>query len=354
MPQTQAKLAVINKENPAMKAKEKKQKSNTDKKPLFGKAAAARTKNPEKGVKEPSDAPVSEGGKKAVSKKKKGGKTSTLIILIVLIAGLSLLLYPTVSDYWNSLHSSKAIADYAEAVGNMNEEEYEKLLNAAYEYNERLAERENTFLLNDEQKEEYYKLLDVSGTGMIGYVEVPSLGISLPVYHGTDEAVLQIAVGHIEWSSLPVGGENTHSVLSGHRGLPSAKLFSDLDELEVGDIFIIRVLNEIFTYEVDQILIVTPDDSDSMVISAGQDLCTLVTCTPYGINSHRLLIRGHRTENLEEAKTVRVTADAVQIEPMIVAPIVAIPILFVLLMVLLFKPKKKKTPKKITKDDFLH
>lgn len=323
-----------------MKAKDKKQKSNTVKKPFSsGKAS----KNTEKN-----------GNNAASPKKKKGNKTSTVVILIVLIAGLSLLLYPTVSDYWNSLHSSKAIADYAQTVENMNEEEYDRILNKAHEYNVLLTERENTFLLDDEQEQMYYELLDVSGTGMMGYIEIPSINVSLPIYHGTGEEVLQVAVGHLEWSSLPVGGENTHSVLSGHRGLPSAKLFSDLDELETGDIFILRVLNEIFTYEVDQILIVTPDDSDSMVLCAGQDLCTLITCTPYGINSHRLLVRGHRVENLEEAKTVRITADAVQIEPMIVAPIVAIPILFVLLMVLLFKPKKKKNPEEFSKEDFLH
>lgn len=284
------------------------------------------------------------------SSSKKGKRSSSLIIVIVLIAGLSLLLYPTVSEYWNSFHSSKAIADYANIVSNMDEAEYDRLLNAALNYNQELALRDNTFFLSDEQKAEYEELLNISGTGIMGYIEIPSIGVSLPVYHGTSEAILQIAVGHLEWSSLPVGGSSTHSVLSGHRGLPSAKLFTDLDQLENGDIFIVRVLNEVFTYEVDQILIVDPDDTDSMVVFDGEDLCTLVTCTPYGINSHRLLVRGHRTENIEEAKVIRVTSDAVQIEPMLVAPIVAIPILLVLMIGLLVKPKKRGSD---MNDDFI-
>jgi sortase A len=177
----------------------------------------------------------------------------------------------------------------------------------------------------------------------MGYIEVPTIGITLPIYHGTDEAVLQIAVGHLEWTSLPVGGESSHCVVSGHRGLPSAKLFTDLDKLVVGDLFIFRVLDEILTYEVDQILIVEPHETEALLIQQGKDLCTLITCTPYGVNSHRLLVRGHRVENLEEAQTIRVTADAMQIEPVIVAPIVAIPMLLVLLIgVLIPKPKRRR------------
>ena len=155
--------------------------------------------------------------------------------------------------------------------------------------------------------------------------------------------MLQIAIGHLEWTSLPVGGESSHCVVSGHRGLPSASLFTDLDKLVVGDIFMFRVLDEILTYEVDQILIVKPNETEALVIEQGKDLCTLVTCTPYGINSHRLLVRGHRVENVEEAKSVRVTSDAIQIEPEIVAPIVAMPILLVLLIGLLLpKPRKRR------------
>ena len=176
----------------------------------------------------------------------------------------------------------------------------------------------------------------------MGYIEIPSIKCSLPIYHGVDEAILQIAVGHIEWTSLPVGGGSTHSVLSGHRGLPSAKLFTDLDQMTVGDIFMMRILDETLTYQVDQILIVEPWNVDALHIVPGEDLCTLVTCTPYGINSHRLLVRGHRVENLEEASAIYVTADALQIEPVLVAPLVAAPMLLILMLYILLRPGKRR------------
>ena len=262
--------------------------------------------------------------------------------MLILLVGLSLLLYPSVSDYWNSFHQSKAITEYAKQVATLDEDQYGELWEAAADYNASLMGRSNNYLLNEAQKEAYEQLLNVSGTGVMGYIEIPSIQCSLPVYHGTEESVLQIAVGHLEWTSLPVGGEGTHCVLSGHRGLPSAKLFTNLDKLVIGDVFMLRVLDEVLTYEVDQILIVEPQETAALQIAEGEDYCTLVTCTPYGINTHRLLVRGHRIENLAEAKTVHVTADAIQIEPMIVAPIAAIPMLAVLLILLLLpKPKKK-------------
>lgn len=274
--------------------------------------------------------------------KKKKGNFTTLLLILVLLAGLSLLLYPSVSDYWNSFHQTRAIATYAEEVANLNQDQYDEIWAAAESYNASLTDRVNAYLLSDAQKEEYQQLLNVSGLGVMGYIEIPSIDCSLPIYHGTEESVLQIAVGHLEWSSLPVGGESTHCVLSGHRGLPSAKLFTNLDKLREGDIFLLRILDEVLTYEVDQILIVEPQEVGALQIVEGQDYCTLVTCTPYGINTHRLLVRGHRIDNVEEAKTVRVTADAVQIEPLLVAPIVAIPILL-LLLILLLLPKRPKT-----------
>ena len=274
--------------------------------------------------------------------KKKKGNFTTLLLILVLLAGLSLLLYPSVSDYWNSVHQTRAIATYAEEVANLNQDQYDEIWAAAESYNVSLTNRVNAYLLSDAQKEEYQQLLNVSGLGVMGYIEIPSIDCSLPIYHGTEESVLQIAVGHLEWSSLPVGGESTHCVLSGHRGLPSAKLFTNLDKLREGDIFLLRILDEVLTYEVDQILIVEPQEVGALQIVEGQDYCTLVTCTPYGINTHRLLVRGHRIDNIEEAKTVRVTADAVQIEPLLVAPIVAIPILL-LLLILLLLPKRPKT-----------
>lgn len=269
-------------------------------------------------------------------------KLTTILLVPALFAGLSLLLYPTVSD-WNSLHASQAVADYAENVRNLEAEKYEQVLQDARNYNQMLPYKHTTFALSEEDKGAYDTLLDISGTGVMGYIEIPTINISLPVYHGTEDAVLQIAVGHLEWSSLPVGGESTHCVLSGHRGLPSAKLFTNLDKLVAGDKFIMRVLDEVLTYEVDQILIVEPTDVSTLMIEAGKDLCTLVTCTPYGINSHRLLVRGHRIENQDEAQAIRVTSDAIQIEPLIVAPAVALPMLLVLLVILLVSGGKTKS-----------
>lgn len=270
-------------------------------------------------------------------------KLTTILLILALFAGLSLLLYPTVSDYWNSLHASQAVADYAENVRNLEAEKYEQVLQDAKSYNQMLPYKQTTFALSEEEKEAYDALLDISGTGVMGYIEIPTVNISLPVYHGTEDAVLQIAVGHLEWSSLPVGGESTHCVLSGHRGLPSAKLFTNLDKLVAGDKFVMRVSDEVLTYEVDQILIVEPTDVSTLMIEAGKDLCTLVTCTPYGINSHRLLVRGHRIENQDEAQAIRVTSDAIQIEPLIVAPAVALPMLLVLLVILLVSGGKTKS-----------
>lgn len=286
--------------------------------------------------------------------KKKKRFSSTFFIVIVLIAGLSLLLYPTISDYWNSYHSSLAIADYSRIMSEIDDSEYDRLLTDARQFNYELASRKNTFFLPEEKKAEYNELLNVLGTGMMGYIDIPSIDVEIPVFHGTSDATLQTSVGHLEWSSLPVGGENSHCVLSGHRGLPSARLFTDIDKLTVGDIFMLNILNEVFTYEVDSILITLPHETDALRIIEDGDYCTLVTCTPYGINSHRLLVRGHRIENTEEVKEARIVADAMQIEPMIVAPIVAIPMLLVLLLILIFKPVKKKTSVKLSEEKIIN
>ena len=224
----------------------------------------------------------------------------------------------------------------------LTDDAYDAMLQASRDYNQSLAARETSYFLSERQQAEYDSLLDVGGTGIMGYIEIPEIDVSLPIYHGTEDTVLQAAVGHLEWTSLPVGGESTHCVLSGHRGLPSAKLFTNLDKLREGDTFLLRVLDEILTYEVDQILIVEPQDTAALEIVEGQDYCTLVTCTPYGINTHRLLVRGHRIDNIEEVKTVRVTADAVQLEPMLVAPVVAIPMLLILLILLMLPRRRKK------------
>lgn len=267
---------------------------------------------------------------------------SSIILVLIFIIGLSLLLYPSFSDYWNSFHQSRAIASYAQTVTTIDDDQYEKMWAQAQEYNATLAKKQNRWVLSEEEYEEYVGLLNIGGTGIIGYIEIPNIKVSLPIYHGVDEAVLQIAVGHIEGSSLPVGGEGTHCVISGHRGLPSAKLFTNLDEMEEGDLFMLRVLDETLTYEVDQIRIVEPEDLSALEIEEGKDLCTLVTCTPYGINSHRLLVRGHRVENMESANSIRVTADAMQIDPVMVAPVIAVPILLILLIWLLVHYRKRR------------
>ena len=224
----------------------------------------------------------------------------------------------------------------------MDTSDYERMWAEADAYNEKLYESGHGLGLKKKEKKEYNKLLNVSGTGIMSYIEIPKIKCSLPIYHGTDEGVLQIAIGHIEGSSLPVGGVNTHCVLSGHRGLPSAKLFSNLDKLEEGDIFMIRTLDQTLTYEVDQIRIVLPDEVDDLKIEEGKDLCTLVTCTPYGINTHRLLVRGHRVANREEAEAVRVTADAMQVDNRIVAACIAVPVLLILLAGIFVSGRRKR------------
>ena len=276
-------------------------------------------------------------------------RKSTIVLLLVFLIGLSLLLYPTVSDYWNSFHQSQAIAGYAEAVSEMDETSYEQILAEAQSYNEGLRSNNHRYQPTEEETEQYEKLLNISGSGIMSYIEIPVIGVSLPIYHGVEDTVLQIAIGHIEGSSLPVGGPSTHCVVSGHRGLPSAKLFTDLDKLVEGDTFLLRVLDEVLTYEVDQIHIVEPHEVDLLEIEEGQDLCTLVTCTPYGVNSHRLLVRGHRIENQESASSIRITADAMQIEPILVAPAVAAPMLLLLLIGLLVGGLKHEGGKKAKK-----
>ena len=264
-------------------------------------------------------------------------KISNILLVIMFLVGLSLLLYPTVSDYWNSFHQSNAITSYEESIKQINQEEYDKLWASAYTYNESFTQ--NKWVLNEDEKKTYENQLDISKQGIIGHIEIPRIKCELPIYHGTNEDILQVAIGHLEGTSLPIGGESTHAVLSGHRGLPSAKLFTDLDQLSVGDTFMIHVLDKTFTYEVDQIHIVLPNEFDLLNIVEGEDLVTLVTCTPYGVNSHRLLVRGHRIENAKEQ--VYIISEAFQIDPNLIAPIISIPI-FLVLLIMLFIPKNKK------------
>ena len=274
--------------------------------------------------------------------KKKGG-LSTILLILIFLAGLSLLLYPSLANYWNSFHASKAISSYAESVNSQNDGENQRMWEEATEYNAEIVRRGgNQLAMTEEQIIQYNRLLSIGGTGIMGYIDIPAIDVELPIYHGTDDAVLQIAVGHLDWTSLPVGGTNTHCVLSGHRGLPSAKLFTNLDKVVEGDVFMLRILDEVLTYEVDQILIVEPAEVEALQIEKGQDYCTLVTCTPYGINTHRLLVRGHRIENTPQAIAMHITAEAMQIDETLVAPVLAMPILLILLIILLLTPKKTK------------
>lgn len=234
---------------------------------------------------------------------------STIIIALIFLAGLGFLLYPTVSNLWNRAHQSRAIATYTKQVEKLDDSQNKEMLKAARKYNKSLLKKSDHWKLSKKDKKKYESLLDVSGTGIMGYIEVPKIDCSLPIYHGTDEGALQIAIGHLEGSSLPVGGKSTHCVLSGHRGLPSARLFTDLDQMEEGDVFVLNVLGRKLAYEVDQIKVVLPDEMSDLEIVQGKDLCTLVTCTPYGINTHRLLVRGHRTKYIEET-VVRVQKEA--------------------------------------------
>lgn len=287
---------------------------------------------------------MADKGKKKPVKKKKSN-TSTIILIIVFIIGLSLLLYPSLSNYWNSFHATRVITDYNEAIADMTEEDFSEYWAAAEQYNEDLLSVTNRFVLSDEQKARYDSLLDVADDGVMGYIEIPSIRVDLPVYHTVNEDILQHSAGHLPGSSLPVGGKSTHCVISGHRGLPSAKLFTNLDRLAEGDTFMLNILNDTLTYEVDQIRIVLPDEIYDLEIEEGKDYCTLVTCTPYGINTHRLLVRGHRVETQVDAK---VSNDGLRIEPMLIAPLLAVPILIILLIILLIRTRNKPNVK--TKD----
>ena len=277
--------------------------------------------------------------KKKASKK---NRITAILLVAVLLAGLSLLLYPLVSNYWNSIHQSQAIAAYMDDVSELDDSTYDALWEEAQGYNASLLENENRFFPDEEERQQYEQLLSISDDGIIGYIEIPSINVTLPIYHGTSEEILQVAIGHIEGSSLPVGGLSTHCVISGHRGLPSSRLFTDIDQLSEGDIFTLLVLDEALTYEVDQIRIVEPDDISLLEIKEGEDLCTLVTCTPYGVNSHRLLVRGHRVENQEATGFLRITADAMMIDSHFVAPVLAAPILLGIILFMVLRPLKRK------------
>lgn len=274
------------------------------------------------------------------------GRKIMFILTLGFLVGISLLLYPTISDYWNNKTQSRAIVNYEAVLEYMEPEDYSAIFQQAYDYNKQLITSDVNPLLYPERFSGYYEALNPEGHGMIGYLKIDRIGVELPIYHGTSSDVLSYGVGHLEGSSLPVGGESTHSVMSAHRGLPSAKLFTDLDRVELGDTFQITVLDQVLTYQVDQIKIIEPNEIDELKIVEGKDYCTLFTCTPYGINTHRLLVRGIRIETIFEKPAIYVSNDAFRIEPLLVTPAVAAPMVLAFLIYLMVKyrepPKNKK------------
>ena len=267
----------------------------------------------------------------------------TLLLIAVMLVGAGLISYPTFSDWWNSLHQSRAVASYIDSVSQIDPEEYNRILESAEAYNKKLAENGVKFVWTDEERAEYEKQLSINDSDIMGYITIDKIGVRLPIHHGTDESVLQVAIGHLEWSSLPVGGESSHCIVSGHRGLPSARLFTDLDKMEVGDIFTLSVLDRVFTYQVDQISTVLPYELENLQIEPGKDYCTLVTCTPYGINTHRLLVRGVRIPNLPE-KVAETTAESegqpeeapgwqLPVPVFVAAPLATLGLLMIILMI---------------------
>lgn len=282
---------------------------------------------------QPSPAPSSEAPAASAPKPKRrrrGPSISTIIMLVLILGGAAIIAYPTFADWWNSYHQSRAIATYVSAIEESDPAALQAMMDEAHAYNKALLTKPNRFTLSEAEEAEYKRTLDPTGQGIMGYVQVTRLHINYPIYHSVDEAILQVAIGHIEGTSLPVGGPSTHAAISGHRGLPSAKLFTDLDKMVEGDTFTITVLKDTLTYEVDQIRIVEPSDMSNLSIDDGKDYVTLVTCTPYGVNTHRLLVRGHRIANITGMAVI--PAEAVQIPNYVAVPAVAVPMLFAYLV----------------------
>ncbi len=279
---------------------------------------------------------------KKEKKKWNKGKTVTVILLVVFFIGLSVLLYPTISSYWNSKTQSEAILDYEKMLSSYKPEDFTAIFDKAQSYNDALAALDYPLHEYPAIESQYWATLDLTGTGMMGYITVPKINQELPLYHGTSDVVLAVAAGHMQGSALPIGGKGTHAVISAHRGLPTATLFTHLDRMEIGDIFYFTILDRTVTYEVDQIRIVEPNDTSLLVPEQGKDYCTLLTCTPYGINTQRLLVRGHQVD-ATQTRTLYVANEAYRIDALIVTPFVALPIIFVALIYVMFKPIKKSS-----------
>jgi len=276
--------------------------------------------------------------------RKKSSKLSTIILIIILLVGLSVMLYPIVSNWWNTREQRRVIENYKAIIYEMDSDETERLIKEAHEYNDQLAGLYAPFI-NYEQVSGYEDILNVSGTGVMGYITIPVIHVEFPIYHGTSEEVLNVAAGHLQGSSIPVGGKNTHAVISAHRGLPSAKLFTDLDKMVVGDTFTITILDQVLTYEVEEILIVKPEEVDKLAIIPDGDYVTLMTCTPYEVNTHRLLLRSHRIETVYDEAEVKVNPDASQVDPMLVVPIIFAVLTIALICFWIIGGKLKNRPK---------
>ena len=287
--------------------------------------------------------------------KKKKGSFTTILLVAIFFVGLCVLLYPTISNYWNVRRQTQAIMNYDKIIEDLAPDDYQDYLDKADEYNRKLAKIQNPFIGYSKLDKLYNSTLNIDGNGMMGYITIEKIKVQLPIYHGTSAQVLNSAVGHVEGSSLPVGGNGTHSVLSAHRGLPSAKLFTNLDKLVEGDTFTITILNETITYQVYKITVALPKEISDLKINPNEDLCTLVTCTPYGINTHRLFVQGRRIDNIAPEKVIKVMTEAYQIDPIIVMPVVAVPMLGALLVFLLVKNHnnflRKKRKKRIKKNN---
>ena len=284
-------------------------------------------------------------------KKKKNSKFGNFLFGLILLLGAGVISYPSVSNWWNQRHQTQAIADYVETVNSLSDADMQYVIDEAREFNRKLGTGISVGL-TDEEYAEYEKILDVTGTGIMGYIQIPDINVNLPIYHGVDENVLEIAVGHVPGSSFPVGGEGTHAALSGHRGLPTANLFTDLDELKEGNKFTITILNELLTYEIDQIRIVLPQDVSNLAIEPGKDYVTLITCTPYGVNSHRMLVRGKRVDN-DAVDSTQVVNEARKLSPTFMIGGIAIPLIIISMIVSVASSgarSKRKTGKALLKE----
>ncbi len=266
----------------------------------------------------------------------------TVLLIVILLVGLSVLCYPSVSNWWNSRTMSRAVSTYDEAVANLSTRDYTAYYQAAQEFNAEIRKAGSLSAISyPDQFADYEDILNITGTGIMGYITIAKINVELPIYHGTSASVLSAGAGHLEGTSLPIGGESTHAVISAHRGLPSSMLFTNLDQLEVGDTFTITVLDQVLTYEVDQILIVLPTEIEDLYIQEGKDYVTLMTCTPYGINTHRLLVRGVRTDTVDSSK-IKVTAESYKIDPILVAPVLAVPMLIILFVGMILRTRRRK------------